>query len=438
MVRPKFRKIQSFDMPPRLRNAVTQARFSRPTDLQAQMIPLAMEGHDIICESRSGMGKSLCFALPILKHLHVNRISKALLICARDESIEQIAKVSLRLCKPMRIWQRKLTSDQQLGEPPREPYLIAHLDVAKPFVEQFRQWASKVTIVVIDEFDEIRKAGREKDVEAILGTLKKSCQKIISATRLSDEVMQAAKRLCGSDRVKFVKVETIESSWPEGHVTHEHLIVTPQTRVSKLARLLKTRQKLTYIATASDQSATRLARELQQRHQIDAHLLRYDSQAHDKQRILDQLAEKSSGYVVACDAAFRGLRMPHIPELINWELPKHLDDYWRRVDRLAQQGPVRSLIVVDDGHQIQVQVLQSRLDRPIPQVQPPEADEADVGHEPNKDELNESQANPATKEPREDRAPMPLYPKPVNRDKGSFGGFFKTLTSRFLADRRKR
>ena len=70
----------------------------------------------------------------------------------------------------------------------------------------------------------------------------------------------------------------------------------------------------------------------------------------------------------SCDAGLRGLRLPHIPELINWQLPKYLDDYWRRVGRLAQKGRIRSLIVVDDGHQIQVQVLQNRLNEPIPEV----------------------------------------------------------------------
>lgn len=367
--RPK--RFKHLDLPNRLYAAVRQARFSRPTQLQAQVIPPAISGNDIICQARSGMGKSLCLAMPALHIISTGANNKALLVTASQDSADQIVRVSQRLARPMRIQLRSVTSDKPPRKPPVEPLVIAPLDAAEPLVRQFDRWAAQIAILVIDQLDLMVQSGQDQQLKQLVSKVRSNRQTIISAIHLSDELIGQARQYCNQENPKIIKLETPESRWPEGHVQHEHITVTPKTRISTLARLLEDRKdQLTYIATASEPTAVGLTEQLEQA-QIYAYLLSYTSQADRKQEILDRLCKYGKGPVIACDAALRGLTLPHIPQLINWDLPKYLEDYWRRVDRLAGQGPLQSLIMVDRGHHVQIQVLQQTLDKPIPLVEIP-------------------------------------------------------------------
>ena len=88
-----YYKFEDFDMTRKLHEAIIDSRLERPTELQLQVIPPALEDSDVLFEARSGMGKSACFAIPFLQHWLRNRTRKAMIITPTSDSVQQLGRV---------------------------------------------------------------------------------------------------------------------------------------------------------------------------------------------------------------------------------------------------------------------------------------------------------------------------------------------------------
>lgn len=328
---------------PQLLRAVTAAGYTHPTPVQVQAIPLALAGHDLLVSSQTGSGKTAAFMLPCLQRLMAAGPAKAprvLVLTPTRELAQQVAKA---------------TADFTGRRGPR----IAVLVGGAPYAIQLKQLRGPVDIVVatpgrlmdhlqrgkldlggiqtlvLDEADRMLDMGFIDDIEAIAARLPAERQTLLFSATLAGVVGNLANRMTRDAR-RIEIARTAESApkieqkllFADGH---EH-------KLRLLDRLLSDSElKQAVVFTATKAGAEDLAGRLEdQGHAVEA--LHGDMNQGARNRALRALREGRARILVATDVAARGLDVPGISHVVNFDLPMQAEDYVHRIGRTGRAG----------------------------------------------------------------------------------------------------
>jgi len=149
-------RFEDFELSRKLQEAISSARLEKPTELQKQVIPPALDGCDVIFEARSGMGKSACFGIPFLQNWLRNRNQKGMIVTATADGVRQMGKVISRLCPALKTKVLKFTAKDDFFYPDllaRSPMAILELAVVERFIKREKEFASSVKMLGIDDFE---------------------------------------------------------------------------------------------------------------------------------------------------------------------------------------------------------------------------------------------------------------------------------------------
>jgi superfamily II DNA/RNA helicase len=357
-------RFEDFELSHKLQDAVLEARLERPTDLQKEVIPLALQNRDVMFEARSGMGKSACFAIPFLQHWLRDRGRKAIIITPTGDTVQQLGKVISRLCPTLKARVLKFTKRDDYFYPEfhdKCPIVILEYAVADRFLKREKEFVAQVRSVGLDEFD--RMLDNEKELGAMVQAISPDRQTLICANELTEQIVEKGRWFCDSSRMEKVKLSRPEAQWAQDQVSLEYLLVTDEKRFVQLADLARTSDtKVVMVLTDSDRVSRDLAERFQNA-QIPSDLLEYSMQLDAKQAIVDRVAAAGKGILVGCEASLNGLTMPKVDHLVSWELPSQLENYWKRLDRFTGQGQLRATVLVDQARSGAVRILERRLGR---------------------------------------------------------------------------
>jgi superfamily II DNA/RNA helicase len=359
-----YHRFEDFEMTRKLHEAILDARLERPTELQLQVIPLALEDRDVLFEARSGMGKSACFAIPFLQHWLRDRNRKSLIITPTADSVQQLGKVIGRLCPSLKARVLKFTGRDDYFYPEfhdKCPIVIVELAVAERFIKREKEYVAAVRSVGLDEIDSM--LDREKELTDLLQSVNTDRQTLVCANELTEQVIEKARWFCNPNKLDKVKLSRPEANWGKDQVILRYVVVTEDDRLENLVKLLQeSADKITMIVTDSDRISSTISEKLAEK-EMKGHVLAYSMQLDEKQGIVTQVAEAGKGVLVGCEAALNGLNMPKVDNLISWELPSHLENYWKRVDRFVFQGQLTVTAMVDEPRAGAVRILERRLGR---------------------------------------------------------------------------
>ena len=330
---------KQFGLPEALVLTLEGLKITTPTPVQEATIPVALDGHDILASAQTGTGKTIAFAVPVIINLIKNPNSMALILAPTRELA---AQVHLRL---MQILGKSghFTSALLIGGDPmgkqmmqlkRRPQLIVgtpgrindHLDRGSLKLD-------KTSILVIDEADRMLDMGFGIQLDAIAEYLPVKRQTMMfSATvpptieKLSRKYLRDPKRITiGSttQAVPKIKQEVIHTS---GHDKMQHLLKELEARQGSIIIFVKTKR-----------GTERLARDLERLgHSADA--IHGDLHQRRREKVIEGFRNKKSRIMVATDVAARGLDVPHIMHVINYDLPQCPEDYIHRIGRTGRAG----------------------------------------------------------------------------------------------------
>ncbi len=335
-------KFEDFDISPEMSEALRSAGYTEPTPVQAGVIPVALEGNDVIGQARTGTGKTASFVIPILEQLDPpkrNAGPQALILVPTRELAVQVRDEVVKLSqgqrvqcvaayggKPIRGQIEKLRRNPQVvvGTPGR---VIDH--IGRGTLPLNDVWC-----VVLDEADRMLDIGFRPDIEKILRRCPSERQTLLLSATVPPPIERLAKRYMHEPVMlnfssKDMMVETIEQFY---------FTVDNRMKFDLLVHLLEreqAKQAIIFCRTKRgvDRLVTRLRKKLDS---VDC--IHGDLPQGGRDRVMRQFRSGELRYLIATDVVGRGIDVSGISHIINFDTPAFCDDYVHRVGRTGRMG----------------------------------------------------------------------------------------------------
>ena len=333
---------ESLNLHPTLLRAVLEAGYETPTAVQAQAIPSALEGRDIMASAQTGTGKTAAFTLPALNllatpHASNSRGPRILVLTPTRELAAQVNEAARKYGKYIRA--RTVSIVGGMPYPLQNKLLSQPLDilVATPgrfidHMERGRIDLSRLQMLVLDEADRMLDMGFMPDVEKICAALPKERQTLLFSATL-DGIGHIAKQFLNNPLTLQV------AGQKEKHANIEQRLhfVDDMTHKNKLLEhlLIAPDMNQAIIFTSTKRHADVLAEDLYAAgHKTAA--LHGDMTQGARNRTLTKLRHGDVKVLVATDVAARGIDVQGISHVINYDLPKFAEDYVHRIGRTGR------------------------------------------------------------------------------------------------------
>jgi len=336
-------KFSELGLAPELVRAVQDQCYETPTPIQAQGIPLALEGRDLVGCAQTGTGKTAVFVLPILHRLRTGPVNhlRALVLVPTRELAAQVAESVRTYGRHLRL--RSTVVFGGVGLEPQQHKLRQGVDllVATPgrlldHMERGNVNFRSLEVFVLDEADRMLDMGFIRDVRKIVRALPAKRQTMLFSATMPEAIQQLAKEILRSP----VVVEVSRRSAPaEGIRQVVYPVVVSHKRHLLQHLIAKEKMSQTLVFTRTKHGANKLAEFLDRSgHPVDA-IHGNKSQA-ARTQALESFRRGRVGVLVATDVASRGLDVDGISHVVNFDVPHSPEDYVHRIGRTARAGGV--------------------------------------------------------------------------------------------------
>jgi superfamily II DNA/RNA helicase len=319
-------------------NGLAVRGIEAPFQIQALVIPEALNGGDILAKSPTGSGKTLAFAIPIVQRLNTDHRPAALVLVPTRELCAQVTE-EFGLIAGDRVKVASVYGGVPLKAQAQEAK-NAHVIVATPgrlqdLVDRGLLSLDSVKVLVLDEADRMLDMGFKPQVDRLVRKLSEDRQTMFFSATLDGEVGELARRYTHFP-ARFEG--ELPADRRSGDVDHRFVPVTPENKVSTLVELLKqedTGLALVFVRTKA--GADRLVEKLR-RHDVDAAAIHGDKGQAQREKALERFDNGKVKTLVATDVAARGLDVDDITHVINFDPPEEPDVYTHRVGRTGRAG----------------------------------------------------------------------------------------------------
>jgi ATP-dependent RNA helicase RhlE len=346
-------EFNTFDFHQKVVAGVTAARYKTPTPIQAQAIPLVMQGHDIVGLAQTGTGKTAAFVLPILHRLMQGgrRHVRALVIAPTRELAEQTHEAFGTLGR--RTGLKSVTIYGGVGFNPQVDKLKrgAEIVVACPgrLLDHINQGTidlSHLEVLVLDESDRMFDMGFLPDIRKIIKHIPAKHQTLLFSATMPDDILHLAQEVLKSP----ITVQ-VDTTGPASSVSHMLYPVDQHLKTPLLLELLRhTDTESVLIFTRTKHRAKRLGEQLEKAGYRAASLQGNLSQAR-RQAVMNGFRDGTFQILVATDVAARGIDVTQISHVINYDMPDTTDSYTHRIGRTgrnAKTGDAFTFITSED------------------------------------------------------------------------------------------
>ena len=349
---------EDFSLHPKVLAGVSSVGFTKPTPIQQQAIPFALEGRDVLGLAQTGTGKTAAFALPILHRLATTPPKKGvrcLVIAPTRELAEQILQSFRELGQHLGI--RSIAIYGGVSKGPQLAGLRrgAQIVVACPgrlldHVSQKDINLTGVEILVLDEADTMCDMGFLPDVRRILDHVPSERQTLFFSATMPNEIRTLAVKILKDPET--VQIGTIA---PAKTVSHSLYPVPDKKKRDLLVALLQqTPTGRVLVFTRTKHRARTLALELA-KHSFRVAALQGNMSQNARQQAMDGFRAGKFDIMVATDIAAHGIDVPEVSHVINFDFPNTADTYLHRIGRTGraeQTGEAFTLAGADDANMV--------------------------------------------------------------------------------------
>ncbi len=410
---------ESLGLSAELLRAIAEQGYTEATPVQAQAIPLILEGRDIRAGAQTGTGKTASFALPMLQRLsaHANNSTSPAMHPVRALILTPTRELAAQVEESVRIYGKylPLKSAVVFGGVSISTQIKAmqsgvDIVVATPgrlldHVQQRTVNLSKVEILVLDEADRMLDMGFMPDIKRILSLLQPKRQNLMFSATYSDEIKNLAEELLDSPAVIEVARRNIDSEM----ITQVVYPVDKDRKRELLTHLIKSRNlHQVLVFTRTKHGADRLTQQLE-KDGINAAAIHGDKAQNQRTKALEDFKQGTVHVLVATDIAARGLDIDQLPVVVNYELPHVPEDYVHRIGRTGRGGSSGNAIsLVSDDEMRHLREIERMIKRTITSEVIPGFEEgtatAETAHTRPKDQHRGDRVRP----PRRDEAAQPV------------------------------
>ena len=331
---------------PKVLEAIAAAGYSTPTAIQAGAIPHALQRKDVLGLAQTGSGKTAAFVLPMLSMLENGRararMPRTLILEPTRELAAQVQEAFESLGK-----NHKLNVALLIGGVSFEPQAAkidrgADVVIATPgrlldFFERGRLLMTGIEMLVIDEADRMLDMGFVPDIERICKLLPFTRQTMFFSATMPPEIQRITAQFLHNP----IRVETTARGSTVDTIT-QMLVKTPHDAKMKrdaLRQLLRTQTNVkNAIVFANRKTTVALLEKSLKTHGFNAGALHGDMDQSARLKMLTAFRNNEVTYLIASDVAARGLDIPEVSHVFNFDVPIHADDYVHRIGRTGRAG----------------------------------------------------------------------------------------------------
>jgi ATP-dependent RNA helicase RhlE len=336
-----------FNVSQSLKDRLTAAGFVKPTPVQAQAIPPALEGDDILATASTGTGKTLSFLVPMIDRLEEISVPStrgaktpilALILLPTRELAMQVLEQYHRICPALKndavLVCGGLSENTQLEQVSRGPRLI----VATPgrLEDYLRRRAislKDVDMLVLDEVDRMLDMGFLPAIKRIVQALPKDRQTMCYSATLDGNIREIVRDYVHNP----VRIEIGTTSRPSDRVELRVYTVMQDQKLAQLNKMLDEELGTYLVFARTKHGADRIANKLQKiGHSTE--VIHGDRSQSQRTSALKNFTVGKARILVATDVAARGIDVPHIAQVVNYDLPNGSDDFVHRIGRTGRAG----------------------------------------------------------------------------------------------------
>lgn len=331
----------TFNFSEALNKALEDMKFTTPSPIQAQTIPLLLQGRDAIALAQTGTGKTAAFALPVLQNLSSSiQGTQALVLAPTRELAIQVAEqfellsahqrgVTIAVLCGGQDYSRQLKqlrggAQVVVGTPGR---ILDHIDRGTLPLDNLRTF-------ILDEADEMLRMGFIEDVETILAKLPEKKQIALFSATMPHRIRQIANTYLNEPASIEIRMETATVK----SVEQRFLFASGHQKPDALIRILEVEDYQGVIVFVRTKSSTEEVAETLQQHGLRAMAIHGDITQTLRERIIAQFKQGAIDILVATDVAARGLDVERVTHVINYDLPHDNETYVHRIGRTGRAG----------------------------------------------------------------------------------------------------
>ncbi|HTT83690.1 MAG TPA: DEAD/DEAH box helicase [Rhizomicrobium sp.] len=339
---------QGFDglgLSPSIQKAVAESGYTIPTPIQARGIPLVLEHRDLIGIAQTGTGKTASFTLPMIELLARGRakarMPRSLILEPTRELAAQVAESFERYGKYNKLSMALLIGGVSFDDQDRKLDRGVDVLIATPgrlldHFERGKLMLSQVQILVVDEADRMLDMGFIPDVERICKLIPFTRQTLFYSATMPPEIKRLTEQFLHNPE----QVEVTRPATTASNITQE-IVEVPANDWAKretLRRLVRDNPVKNAIVFCNRKRDVDVVARSLQKHGFSAAPLHGDLDQPVRTKTLDAFRNGEIQVLIASDVAARGLDIPAVSHIFNFDVPFHADDYVHRIGRTGRAG----------------------------------------------------------------------------------------------------
>ncbi len=328
-----------FNLPANLSKSLADMGYITPTPVQAAAIPFALEGRDVIAVAMTGSGKTAAFSIPLISRMTATSRGTALIMTPTRELAQQVEKVIKQFLgqystiktalliggdsMPLQLAQLRMRPRIIVGTPGR---INDHLERGNLMLHD-------ANYLVLDEMDRMLDMGFEDQIMKILKFLPMARQTLLFSATLPPQIIKISEKYLKNPE----RIQVGEINKAADNITQQVRHISQDAKYSTLVEEIKARDGTIIIFVRSKISTEKLADRLR-KSGFTADAIHGDLEQRQREKVLQAFRDKKHRILVATDIASRGLDIPHIEHVVNYDLPQAPEDFIHRIGRTARAG----------------------------------------------------------------------------------------------------
>lgn len=340
-----MKNFEGLGLNPALGKSLAHMKYTTPTPIQAQAIPLALEGHDIMGTAQTGTGKTAAFAIPLIEKLLSDPRGSALVLTPTRELGKQIMGIMHQLLGPKStIKTAFIIGGEPMGKQFNQLRARPRLIVGTPgrindHLERGSMMLNDTHFLVLDETDRMLDMGFAVQLERIFKYMPERRQTLMFSATLPQNILKLSEKYLNSPK----RVSVGETNVVAKNIKQDVIRIEQDKKYNELLSQLHERSGSVIVFIKTKHGADRMANNLR-RDGFTSEALHGDLRQSKRDRVMQNFRKQNFRVLIATDIAARGLDVPHIEHVINYDLPQVAEDFIHRMGRTARAGAEGSAV----------------------------------------------------------------------------------------------